>query len=114
MKEGDVVLFYHSSCKVPGIAGLARIVRSGYPDVTAWDPTHPYYDPKSTKDEPRWYTVDVAFERYTKGFISLKELKEYKDTELRGMVLLSNSRLSVQPVTQEQYDFIMALENGYG
>ncbi|BGP26698.1 hypothetical protein JCM10295v2_005651 [Rhodotorula toruloides] len=59
MKPGHLCLFYASNCKVPGVTGIAKVVKEGYPDHNAWDPKHPYYDPKSDPDEPRWYMVDV-------------------------------------------------------
>merc|ERR1711977_378226 len=63
MKLGDKVLFYHSNTKVPGVAGFAEVVKEGYPDHTAWDSEHPYFDPKSKSDSPTWYMVDVAFRK---------------------------------------------------
>jgi predicted RNA-binding protein with PUA-like domain len=111
MKVDDICLFYHSNCKLPGIAGLARVVKEGYPDHTAFDPTHPYHDPKSDKSkDPKWFMVDVAFERKLDRFISLKELQSYKDKELKDMPLLHRGRLSVQPVDKKSFDFIMTLE----
>ncbi|KAJ2758745.1 hypothetical protein IWQ57_006740, partial [Coemansia nantahalensis] len=98
MKLGDKVLFYHSNCKTPGIAGVAAIVREGYPDYTAFDAAHPYYDPKSARDSPKWYMVDVKFERKFAQILSLAELKEHGP--LADMVLIKRGRLSVQPVQQ--------------
>ena len=66
MKKGDTAFFYHSSCEVPGIAGIVRISKAGYPDKTAFDPKHQHYDPESDESEPRWYVVDVKFERKLK------------------------------------------------
>jgi predicted RNA-binding protein with PUA-like domain len=116
MKIGDIVwfinecLFYHSNCKLPGIAGLARVVKEGYVDHTAFDPKHPYYDPKSDESNPKWYMVDVAFERKLARFISLKELQKYKSTDLKEMPLLQRGRLSVQPVDKNSFEFILSLE----
>ncbi|RIA97052.1 PUA-like domain-containing protein [Glomus cerebriforme] len=110
MKIGDKVLFYHSNCKTPGIAGLAEIVKEAYPDYTAFDEFHPYYDPKSNKDNPRWFMVDVKFVRKFKRLITLKELQTHRD-KLKDMTLLSRGRLSIQPVKKEHYRFILELEN---
>src|SRR5690606_11847877 len=76
MREGDEVLFYHSSCTPPGVAGLARVVRAGYPDASAWDPTSPYYDPASTPEKPRWYRVDVQWLASFPRLVTLAELRE--------------------------------------
>lgn len=111
MKLDDICLFYHSNCKLPGIAGLAVVTKEGYPDHTAFDPKHPYYDPKSDKSkDPKWFMVDVAFVRKLDRFISLKEMQTYKEKELKDMPLLKRGRLSVQPVDKKSFDFIMALE----
>ncbi len=109
MKKGDKVFFYHSNCKTPGIVGIARVVREGYPDFTAFDPRSKYYDPKSSPDNPRWYMVDIKLERRLKRVITLEELKRHR--ELADMPLLRRgNRLSVMPVTPEQWKFILALE----
>ncbi|KAJ1959082.1 hypothetical protein GGI12_004525 [Dipsacomyces acuminosporus] len=107
MKAGHKVLFYHSNCKNPGIAGTATIAKEAYPDYTAFDPSHPYYDPKSKKDSPKWYMVDVAFESKFKHLVSLAEMKEMD--ELKDMALVKRGRLSVQPVRQSEYDCILAM-----
>ncbi|KAK9716983.1 hypothetical protein K7432_006507 [Basidiobolus ranarum] len=111
IKPGDHVLFYHSNCKPPGISGLATIVKGGYVDHTAFDPKHPYYDPKSDIQKPKWYMVDVKFVRKLKRFISLKELQGYKSTKLSKMPLINRGRLSVQPVGKEEFDFVLSLEH---
>ena len=109
MKKGDKVFFYHSNCKTPGIVGIARVVREGYPDFTAFDPRSRYYDPKSSPDNPRWYMVDIRLERKLKRIITLEELKRHR--ELADMPLLRRgNRLSVMPVTAEQWKFILSLE----
>ncbi|MBF0255467.1 MAG: EVE domain-containing protein [Gammaproteobacteria bacterium] len=111
MKVGDPVFFYHSNCEEPGIVGLMRVSREGYPDFTAYDPTTKYHDPKSDPDKPRWYMVDVTYERHLKRNISLRELKEYADGPLTDCPLLrKGNRLSIMPISQEQWDFILALE----
>jgi predicted RNA-binding protein with PUA-like domain len=111
MKVGDLCFFYHSNCKNPGISGIARVVKEGYPDHTAFDPLEPYYDSKSDSQNPIWFMVDVEFVRRLNRFISLKELQSYKDAELVGMFLLNRGRLSVQPVSNQEFEFILDLEN---
>jgi len=111
MKRGDQVFFYHSNCKVPGIVGIMEVVREGYVDHTAFDPDEHYYDPKSDPDNPRWYMVDVRYQRHLKREIPLQELKRYVDGPLAGFPLLrKGNRLSIMPVTREQWDFILSLE----
>ncbi len=101
MRVGDGVLFYHSSCAVPGIAGLARVASGPYPDETQFDPKSPYYDPKSTRANPRWLLVDVALERKTR-LLPLEELRARP--ELADMVVLRRgNRLSITPVTAREW-----------
>ena len=109
MKKGDLVFFYHSNCKEPGIAGIMKIVREGYPDHTAFDPDEKYYDPKSDPDNPRWYMVDVKHVRKLKRVITLSELKAHAKLSDLPLVRRGN-RLSIMPVTKKQWDFILALE----
>ncbi len=109
MKQGDLVFFYHSNCDQPGIVGIMKVVREGYPDHTAFDPEAKYHDPKSDPDKPRWYMVDVQFVRKLKRNIPLSELKGYE--ELADMPLVrKGNRLSIMPVTPEQWEFILGLE----
>jgi len=109
MKKGDLILFYHSSCKEPGVAGIAEVSKEAYPDFTANDPEGKYYDPKNDPDHPRWYMVDIHFIRKLKRVISLKELKQYKS--LADMRLLSRgNRLSIMPVSKKHWEFILSLE----
>jgi predicted RNA-binding protein with PUA-like domain len=111
MKNGDQVFFYHSNCDVPGIVGLMRISREGYPDHFAFDPEDKHHDPKSIPDAPRWFMVDVTFERKLSRTISLHELKTHADAELAEFALLRRgNRLSIMPVTQAQWEFILTLE----
>lgn len=111
MKLGDCAFFYHSNTDVPGIVGIVKIVREGYPDHTAFDPTDKHYDPKSDPDKPRWYMVDVAFERELARTISLQELKVHADA-LEGLPLLRRgNRLSVMPVSEQHWQYILNLEN---
>jgi predicted RNA-binding protein with PUA-like domain len=109
MQAGDGVLFYHSSCEIPGVAGLAEVASAAYPDPTQFEKKSDYYDAASKRDEPRWFLVDVKFKRKLARVITLTELKE-RD-ELDGFALLSRgNRLSVLPVTKAQWDAILALE----
>jgi predicted RNA-binding protein with PUA-like domain len=111
MRVGDVALFYHSNCKPPGIVGVCTIVREAYPDHTQFDPKNPHYAPKSTKESPIWDMVDVKFERQLRRYIPLDELKTHAGDGLAGMALLSRGRLSVSPVSEAHYRFIMGLED---
>ena len=109
MKKGDLIFFYHSNCKVPGIVGIMQVVREGYPDYTAFDPKEKYYDPKSDPDNPRWYMVDVKYKRKLKRVIPLEEIKGLK--KLEGMPLVrKGNRLSVMPVEKKHWDAILKLE----
>jgi predicted RNA-binding protein with PUA-like domain len=111
MKKGDLVFFYHSNCDTPGIVGIMTVVREGYPDHTAFDPNEKYHDPKSDPDNPRWYMVDVRYKRKLKRTITLQELKAYADGPLQDMPLVrKGNRLSIMPVTADQWEFILALE----
>ena len=104
MKVGDGVLFYHSNTNPPGVAGLARVVKTGYPDHFAFDKKNPYYDPKSDPDNPRWYMVDVEF---VEAFPEVVSLEEVKNTpELSEMTLVKRARLSVPPVEKEEFALI--------
>ncbi|MCC7517401.1 MAG: EVE domain-containing protein [Pseudomonadales bacterium] len=108
MQVGDKAFFYHSNCAEPGIVGIVEIVKAGYPDSTAFDPESKYYDPKATAENPRWFRVDVKFERQLDKAISLAELKRHP--ALEGMAVLARgSRLSITPVTAQQWRFITAL-----
>lgn len=109
MQVGDLVFFYHSNCDVPGIVGIATIAVSGYPDESALNPEGHYYDPKSTPENPRWYRVDVKFVRKLERTLSLHELRG--QTALSGMPLVrKGNRLSVLPVTEAEWQTILALE----
>jgi predicted RNA-binding protein with PUA-like domain len=108
MKVGDGVLFYHSSSKPLAVVGAATVVREAYPDHTAWDPADQHYDPKSTPDNPIWFMVEIRAERQFARPITLEELKG--NPRLRNMMLLRRGmRLSIQPVTREEWDEIIAL-----
>lgn len=109
IRKGDRVLFYHSG-KMPAIVGTATVVRKGYPDATAWDPKSGHFDPKSTPDNPIWYMVDIRFDTKFNAPLPLAGLRRFP--ELSGMLLLKKGmRLSVQPVTQGEFDFIIALSS---
>jgi predicted RNA-binding protein with PUA-like domain len=109
MEAGDGVLFYHSSCEVPGVAGIAEVAATAYPDPTQFDRKSDYYDAASKREEPRWSLVDVRFKRKLKRVIPLAELKDR--AELEGFALLARgNRLSVLPVSRAQWDFILGLE----
>lgn len=111
MREGDLAFFYHSNTRVPGVVGIMRISREGYPDDTAFNPDDPHYDPKSDPDKPRWYRVDVTFERELDRVIPLTEIKDHAD-ELDGLPLVrKGNRLSVMPIDKEHWDFILGMES---
>jgi len=110
MQPGDRAFFYHSNCKVPGIAGIMEIVRGGYPDHTACDPESDHYDPKSDPDDPRWFMVDVRFERRLERVIPLAELKA--NPALTDMPLVrKGNRLSIMPVTEAQWAETLKMES---
>ncbi len=115
MKVGDQVFFYHSNCAEPGIVGLMEVAREAYPDHTAFDPEAKYFDPKSDPDKPRWFMVEVRYVRHLGRNITLAELKAHTDGPLAGMPLVRpGNRLSVMPVTPEQWDVILSLEEPMG
>mgnify|MGYP001943530676 CR=1 FL=1 len=127
LKLGDNVLFYHSSTKIPGVVALATVTREGYPDATAWTRGHPYFDAKSDPEQPRWFMVDVRFDKRLKHYVALPLLQhiagglsesERADVAyltdahiaaIAEMPLLRRSRLSVQPVSPEAYDAVCLL-----
>ncbi len=108
MQVGDKAFFYHSSCAQPGIVGTMTVVRNAYPDHTAFDANSDHPDPKSTPENPRWFMVDVQFEREFKHLIPLHTLKKY--AELQHMKLLQKgNRLSILPITPDEWGFISHL-----
>ncbi|MCX7035733.1 MAG: EVE domain-containing protein [Proteobacteria bacterium] len=110
-KKGDLGFFYHSSCAEPGIAGIVEVVRTGYPDASAWDSRSEYYDAKSTENKPLWYCVDVKLVRRTKQIITLDMLRMHAETQLKSMLLLRRgNRLSVTPVDESHWKFVLSLE----
>ena len=108
MRVGDLVLFYHSNCAEPGVAGVAEVVREAYPDHTAWEPNSKYFDPKSSPDNPRWFMVDIKWKQPFKRTVTLREMRQLP--ELEGMKLLQRGqRLSIQPVEKAHFDKIVEL-----
>lgn len=109
MQVGDQVFFYHSSCKVPAIVGIAKVASKPYPDPTQFDPDSKYYDAKSAEDDPRWILVDLEFVRKTQRPIPLTELKSHPG--LDDMLLTRRgNRLSIMPVTDDEWDIVLSLE----
>ena len=109
MAVGDGIFFYHSNCDIPGIVGIATVVREAYPDDTAFDPQSKHYDPKSLRERPCWFMVDVGFVRTLSRTITLTELK--RDPALDGFPLTRRgNRLSVMPLSKVQWDYILSLE----
>lgn len=107
MRPGDLVLFYHSSCEIPGVAGIAEVVSAPYPDSTQFDKKSEYFDPKATEENPRWFLVDVRYKADI-HHVSLEELRQHP--ELAQMRLLQKgNRLSILPVTKEEFEFITKL-----
>jgi predicted RNA-binding protein with PUA-like domain len=111
MRIGDQAFFYHSNCEEPGIVGIMSIASASYPDPTAFDPDDKHYDPKSDPERPRWFLVDVRYVRKTKRTITLAELREHAAGALSGLALLRRgNRLSIMPVGDSQWTFILGLE----
>jgi len=109
MHIGDKIFFYHSNCAVPGIVGIAEVGTDAYPDPSQFDPKNKYFDPGSSRDNPRWMLVDVKFVKKLKRTISLDELKTH--AALADMPLLrKGNRLSVMPVDAAAWKYILALE----
>jgi len=110
MAVGDLALFYHSNAKPPGVAGVARVVREAYPDPWQWERDSKYYDPRSSRESPRWVMVDIEFVETFPRFVSLDEIRATPG--LSEMVLVKRSRLSVQPVTREAFRTIVKMGGG--
>ena len=109
MQVGDLAFLYHSSCPEPGIYGIMDIATPAYPDPTQFDRRSDYFDQASTKEQPRWHMVDVKYRRHLKRPILLSTLRE-NESQLQGLKLFSAVRLSVQPVSAEHWERILALE----
>lgn len=111
MQKGDQVLYYHSNCKVPGIYGLAEIAsKEAYPDPTQFDPNDGHYDPASNPADPRWLLVDVRYKRHLKRAITLSELREHGPALGDFALVRRANRLSVMPVSDAQWSYILDLE----
>jgi predicted RNA-binding protein with PUA-like domain len=104
MKVGDGVLFYHSNCKEPGIAGIARVCSTAYPDATQFDRKNKYFDPKATREQPRWFNVDVQLVCKI-ALIPLDQLRQHPELE-QMRTLQRGNRLSITPLTPEEWQFI--------
>jgi predicted RNA-binding protein with PUA-like domain len=110
MRRGDLAFFYHSNCETPGIVGIVKIVKEGYPDHTAFDARDPHYDAGSDPAKPRWYMVDVQLQRKFREPITLEVLRRHESRALKGLALLKRgNRLSVMPVSGEHWKFIVDL-----
>lgn len=108
IKVGDLAFFYHSTCKMPGIAGIVKVTRAGYPDPTAFDPRSPYYDPKSNEEQPRWYCVDVQLAEKLSTPLTLASIRE--NPELKDFRLLSKgNRLSVFSVSMQEWQTLLSM-----
>ena len=107
MTVGDLVLYYHSNAKPPGVVGIARVIKEAYADPHQWDRKSKYHDAKSTRENPRWSTVDVEFVEKLFNMVSLDTMKTAKGLE--EMVVIKRGRLSVQPVTAQEYDIVRQL-----
>jgi predicted RNA-binding protein with PUA-like domain len=110
MKKGDLAFFYHSSCEVPGIYGIVKIVREGYPDPTAFKRGHPHFDAGSDPAAPRWFMVDVALLRRLRRPIALTTLQAHARALGDLLILKRGTRLSITPVTDAQWNAVLALE----
>jgi predicted RNA-binding protein with PUA-like domain len=108
IKVGDKAFFYHSNCTPPGIVGIIEVVKAGYPDHTQFNPESKYYDPKSTPENPRWFLVDVRFVKKFDRMFTLEELKEHPLLE-NMVVIRRGSRLSITPVTKEEWKVITGM-----
>ncbi|MAR89525.1 MAG: EVE domain-containing protein [Pseudomonadota bacterium] len=110
VKKGDQIFFYHSNTKVPGIVGIAEVIKEAFPDPTQFDPESKYYDPKASADNPRWFCPQVRFKQKFRETISLEQLKTLPALADMPLVRKGN-RLSVMPVTPQQWKFIMGYAN---
>ncbi len=109
MTVGDLVLFYHSNAKPPGVAGVAKVATEAYPDPTQFDPKSKYHDPKATEEAPRWHLVDLSFVEKFDAVLGLDVLKEHAD-DLEGMMVIKRGiRFSVQPVEKEHFRKVLKL-----
>ncbi|GMG86407.1 EVE domain-containing protein [Biformimicrobium ophioploci] len=112
VNAGDGVLFYHSACKVPAVVGTAEVMRAAYPDPAQLDPESPYFDPKASDENPRWYCVDIRWQSQFARAVPLAEIKQHP--ALADMVLVKQGRLSIQPVTAAEWSLLLQLGTGAG
>lgn len=110
MKVGDGVLFYHSNAKPPGVVGIGKVGRAGYPDHFAFDTKSKYFDPKSDPENPRWIMVDVDYVSALKRTVSLDEMKEVPGLS-EMLVIRKGQRLSIQPVQKDEFQLVKKLGN---
>lgn len=109
IKLGDQVMVYHSSCKHVGVVGIATVTRDAYPDPTQFELSSDYYDAKATNDKPRWFVVEVTYLRHLKQLVSLRSIKA--NNAITELALKKAGRLSVMPVTKNDWDEIIAMSN---
>lgn len=110
MRKGDRAFFYHSSCEVPGIAGIVTVSKAAYPDATAFDAADDHYDADSDPNNPRWYAVDVKLVTKFDRIVTLDELRGHSQSKLQNMIVLKRgNRLSITPVTKGEWEFICSL-----
>lgn len=108
MQLGDLIFFYHSNCNPPGIAGIAKVAKEAYADATALNPKSKYYDPKASKENPRWFAVEVKLVKKFKALLPLNDLRE--NPKLKDMRLLAKgNRLSITPVSKKEWDAILQM-----
>lgn len=111
MQVGDQALFYHSSCDIPGVVGIVSVAKAAYPDHTQFDRKHHHYDADSKPEAPRWYMVDVKLVRKLKRAVTLDELRAHHAGRLKQLAILQRgNRLSVTPVSETEWNFILSLE----
>jgi predicted RNA-binding protein with PUA-like domain len=111
IKKGDEAFLYHSSCEVPGIVAIVQVMRAAYPDPSAFKRRDPHYDAASSKDAPRWFTFEIRLKRRLKRVITLQQLQSHARDELASMMILrAGNRLSVTPVEDAHWRFILSLE----
>lgn len=109
LQPGDTVWIYHSQCSKTGLAGLAKVVSPPYPDPSQWEPLSPYFDVKSTENSPRWFCIDIQYQRSFSAVLSLPAIKS--EPALADMILLKQGRLSIQPISETQAAHLLRLVN---
>jgi predicted RNA-binding protein with PUA-like domain len=111
MKVGDLILFYHSSTEPPGVAGLARVAKEAFPDYTSWDKKSSYYDPRSSKEKPLWFMVEIEFVEKFPHYVTLDEIRGNPRLQ-KMMVIRRGMRLSIQPVSEADFNMIAKAGRG--